>query len=67
MEAACTIALAAEMTDIHGLQRMLEEPRHAQPLGPPPAPVVPIARFLRPASQCALPRSAPTDCIPKKD
>lgn len=54
VEAACAIALAAEMTDIHRLQRMLEEPRHTPPLAPPAAPVVPIARFLRPASQYAL-------------
>jgi transposase len=51
---ACTIALAAEMRDVHRLKRMLA-------LGPTPsatptaAPVIPLGRFLRPASQYAIP------------
>jgi transposase len=50
---ACAIALAAEMLDIHRLKRMLA-------LGQPPsagvpARVIPLGRFLRPASQYALP------------
>ena len=50
---ACTIALAAEMLDVHRLKRMLA-------LGQPsataaPARVIPLGRFLRPASQYALP------------
>ena len=51
---ACTIALAAEMCDVHRLKRMLA-------LGPGPsstaasARVIPLGRFLRPASQYALP------------
>jgi hypothetical protein len=51
---ACTIALAAEMLDVHRLTRMLA-------LGQPPAAaptaasVSPLGRFLRPASQYAIP------------
>ena len=51
---ACAIALAAEMMDVQRLKRMLA-------LGPAtaaattPARVIPLARFLRPASQYALP------------
>lgn len=54
VEDACAIALAAEMLDVHRLKRMLA-------LGPPPsgsttpARVIPLGRFLRPASQYALP------------
>ncbi len=50
---ACTIALAADMLDVHRLKRMLA-------LGQPvsattPTRVIPLGRFLRPASQYALP------------
>lgn len=51
---ACAIALAADMLDVHRLKRMLA-------LGQPPsasatsARVIPLGRFLRPASQYALP------------
>lgn len=50
---ACTIALSVDMLDVHRLKRMLE-------LGQPPARgaetrVIPFGRFLRPASQYALP------------
>jgi transposase len=51
---ACTIALAAEMLDVHRLKRMLAL---GQPPAAPPtsASVIPLGRFLRPASQYALP------------
>jgi transposase len=51
---ACAIALAAEMLDVHRLKRMLEL---GQPAAPDAAParVIPLTRFLRPASQYALP------------
>jgi hypothetical protein len=55
---ACAIALAADMLDVHRLKRMLAL---GQPpsTGTAPARVIPLARFLRPASQYALPlRSA---------
>src|SRR5512140_121321 len=57
VEAACTTALAVEMLDVKRLERMLK-------LAPPPIPpapphssskVIPLARFLRPPSQYALP------------
>jgi hypothetical protein len=51
---ACAIALAAEMLDVHRLKRMLELGQPA-PLAAAPARVIPLARFLRPASQYALP------------
>jgi hypothetical protein len=54
---ACTIALAAEMLDVHRLKRMLalgQTPSGATT----PARVIPLGRFLRPASQYALPLRA---------
>jgi hypothetical protein len=54
VEETCRIALAAEMIDVKRLGQMLEA---AQEVVSPPAPttkVVPIARFLRPASHFAL-------------
>jgi transposase len=51
---ACAIALAAEMLDVHRLKRMLELGQPAAPAAAP-ARVIPLARFLRPASQYALP------------
>jgi transposase len=50
---ACAIALAADMLDVHRLQRMLELGQPAPT--PVPARAIPLARFLRPASQYALP------------
>jgi hypothetical protein len=55
---ACAIALAADMLDVHRLTRMLalgQTPSTAAP----PARVIPLARFLRPASQYALPLRSP--------
>ncbi|HXO15299.1 MAG TPA: hypothetical protein VN835_03080 [Steroidobacteraceae bacterium] len=54
VEETCALALAAEMTDVHRLERMLK--RAAPPQQPsPPANVIPLARHLRPAAQYALP------------
>jgi len=50
---ACAIALAADMLDVHRLKRMLELGQPAAAAAP--ARVIPLARFLRPASQYALP------------
>jgi transposase len=50
----CTIALAADMIDVTRLQRMLEAAATAPPAPPPPR-VIPLARYLRPATQYALP------------
>lgn len=51
---ACTTALAADMLDVRRLQRMLALAT-APSAALPPARVIPRARFLRPASQYALP------------
>jgi transposase len=56
----CTIALAADMLDIHRLKRMLE---HGVAVAPPapPARVIPLGRYLRPASQYKLPFRAASE------
>jgi transposase len=54
VNAACTTALAAEMLSVRRLGRLLEL---AAPPAPPPAGrVLPLARYLRPATHYALPR-----------
>jgi transposase len=58
---ACTLALALDMLDVRRLQRMLEL-GHAVPPATP-ARVLPRARYLRPASQYALPLTATSDPI----
>ena len=50
----CAIALAADMLDVHRLKRMLAL-GDAPPAAAAPARVIPLGRFLRPASQYALP------------
>jgi transposase len=50
----CTIALEADMLDLHRLRRMLEQGVAPSPPAPP-ARVVPVSRYLRPASQYQLP------------
>jgi len=54
---ACTVALAADMLDVHRLRRMLEHGVTA-PAPAPPARVLPVARYLRPATQYQLPLPA---------
>jgi len=49
----CAIALSAEMLDVRRLQRMLEQA--TTPAAASAAAPLPAARFLRPASQYALP------------
>ena len=56
----CTLALAADMLDVHRLKRMLEQGIVA-PAPAPPARVIPIARYLRPASQYKLPLYAASE------
>ena len=53
---ACAIALDFQMYDVRRLQRMLTNAT-AAPAAPPPAKdkIIPLARYLRPASQYALP------------
>jgi hypothetical protein len=55
---ACTLALAVDMLDVHRLRRMLEHGVAAPP-PPPPARVLPVARYLRPATQYQLPLRSP--------
>ena len=56
----CVTALAADMLDVRRLRRMLDLAAAAPtPSAPPSARILPLARYLRPASQYALPlRSA---------
>jgi len=50
----CTVALAADMLEVPRLRRMLEQGVTAPPAAPP-ARVLPVARYLRPATQYQLP------------
>ena len=50
----CTAALAADLLDVRRLQRMLELASTTTPASPS-ARVTPLARYLRPATQYALP------------
>ncbi len=58
VNAACTLALTLDMLDVRRLQRMLEL-GHATPTPAPTARMIPLARYLRPAHQYALPLAAP--------
>jgi hypothetical protein len=51
----CTAALAADLLDVRRLQRMLELASTTTPASTPSARVIPLARYLRPATQYALP------------
>ena len=51
----CTAALAADLIDVRRLQRMLELASTPTPASTPSARVIPLARYLRPARQYALP------------
>ena len=53
VNAACETALAAEMLSVRRLARLLE--LATPPTPPPPARVLPLARYLRPATHYALP------------
>jgi hypothetical protein len=56
VEEVCVTALAFEMHDVRRLQRMLKNGTVLPPLSPPESPkVIPLARYLRPSSQYALP------------
>jgi len=56
VDETCATALAAEMIDVQRLKRMLTLAQPTPALAPP-ARVLPLARFLRPATQYALPLS----------
>jgi hypothetical protein len=51
---ACTVALAADMLDVHRLTRMVEQGISVPPPSPP-ARAAPAGRYLRPATQYRLP------------
>jgi hypothetical protein len=52
---ACATALAADLVDVTRLKRMLELGARITPTSERRAQIVPLARYLRPASQYALP------------
>src|SRR5436190_1729519 len=54
VEATCATALAADLLDVHRLKRMLQL-AGTSTAAPAPPRVLPLARYLRPASQYALP------------
>lgn len=54
VEAVCELALAADLLDVSRLRRMLM--LAAPPAAAPPARVIPLARYLRPASDYTLAR-----------
>jgi hypothetical protein len=54
LDHACAVALDAGMLDVKRLERMLKLDS-AKPTAPPPPRVIPIARYLRPSTQYALP------------
>lgn len=57
VEESCALALAAEMLDVHRLERMVKLglPKNPLPVAQPASNVIALARFLRPPSQYALP------------
>jgi hypothetical protein len=54
VEEACAVALDADMVDVQRLRKLLEIAARA-PVPQTPARVIPLARYLRPAQQYALP------------
>lgn len=65
VDETCALALAAEMHDYYRLERMV---KHGIKPALPPAPattnVIPLARYLRPASQYALPLASREQAAP---
>ena len=60
VDETCAIALAFDMHDVRRLQRMLKNGTAPPTVSPPPlSKVIPLARYLRPATQFALPLAAP--------
>jgi transposase len=55
VDETCKIALAAEMHDIRRLERILDLAPQIRKPAPPESNVIPLARYLRPASQYAIP------------
>jgi transposase len=57
VDASCATALAADLVNVHRLERLVKLAVTSEP--PRVATVIPIARYLRPASQYALPLHRP--------
>jgi Mu transposase-like protein len=55
VDQVCAAALTADMLDVRRLKRMLELAGTTRTAAPAPPRVLPLARYLRPASQYALP------------
>ncbi len=55
VEETCRMALAAEMLDVHRLERMIKLAAPSPTPSPGSSKVIPLARHLRPASEYALP------------
>src|SRR5439155_24494811 len=60
VEEVCQLALTADLLDVTRLKRMLALAA-PPPATPPPARVIPLARYLRPASEDTLPRPRDDD------
>ncbi len=66
VDKTCTTALAVDLISVKRLQRLIElavPPRAPEP----PAKVIPISRYLRPAEQYALPGLEPNSTQDEKD
>jgi hypothetical protein len=60
VDETCAIALAFDSHDVRRLQRMLKNGTPLPALSLPSSPrVIPLARYLRPATQYALPLATP--------
>jgi hypothetical protein len=64
VNAACRTALAFEMYDVRRLQRIIETGATPPPTTVGSPTVIPLARYLRPASQYALPLPDPPPTAP---
>ena len=60
VEKVCQLALTADLLNVTRLKRMLALAA-PPPATPPPARVIPLARYLRPASEYTLPRPRDDD------
>ena len=68
VEETCALALSAEMHDYYRLERMVKHGiKPAQPPAATESNVVPLARYLRPARQYALPLASREQAAPPKE
>lgn len=66
VDETCKVALAAEMHEVRRLERMLKIGRPPEARTVTTSNVVPLARFLRPASQYALPLASREEDAPEE-